>query len=48
MDRQISSLRYGVDVIVATPGRFIDLVERDVIKLHDVRATCIDEADQML
>ena len=41
-------LRSGVDVIVATPGRLIDLVERKTINFSELVATCIDEADQML
>jgi superfamily II DNA/RNA helicase len=41
-------IRSGVDVIVATPGRLIDLVERKTINFSELVATCIDEADQML
>ncbi len=45
---QISSLRRGVDVIVGTPGRIIDLMERKVLDLSDVRTVVLDEADEML
>jgi superfamily II DNA/RNA helicase len=46
-DRQIQSLRRGVEVIVATPGRLGDLVERGVCSFDDVEITVLDEADQM-
>jgi superfamily II DNA/RNA helicase len=47
MNRQIDSLRRGVEVVVATPGRLIDLMERKQLKLDDVTVVAIDEADQM-
>ncbi|MEV1288249.1 DEAD/DEAH box helicase [Micromonospora sp. NPDC049679] len=46
-DRQIDSLRRGVEVIVATPGRLGDLIERGVCRLDDIEVTVLDEADQM-
>ncbi|HEX5543208.1 MAG TPA: DEAD/DEAH box helicase, partial [Micromonospora sp.] len=46
-DRQIDSLRRGVEVIVATPGRLGDLIARGVCSLDDVEVTVLDEADQM-
>jgi superfamily II DNA/RNA helicase len=46
-DRQIDSLRRGVEVIVATPGRLGDLIERGVCSLDSVEVTVLDEADQM-
>nr|WP_091126829.1 DEAD/DEAH box helicase [Micromonospora eburnea] len=46
-DRQIDSLRRGVEIVVATPGRLGDLIERGVCKLDDVEITVLDEADQM-
>lgn len=45
---QIRGLKRGVEVIVATPGRLIDLMERGVAKLEDVRTVVLDEADEML
>ena len=45
---QINALRKGVQIIVATPGRLIDLMNRGVAKLNDVRNVVLDEADEML
>lgn len=45
---QIRSLREGVQIIVATPGRLIDLIDRGVVKLDDVHTVILDEADEML
>jgi superfamily II DNA/RNA helicase len=47
MGRQIEALRRGVDVVVATPGRLIDLLERRALTLSDIEITVIDEADHM-
>ncbi len=44
---QIQSLKRGVPVIVATPGRLMDLLEKKHIDLSDVMITVLDEADQM-
>ena len=46
--RQIQRLSGGVDVLVATPGRLIDLLDRKAIKLNQVEILILDEADQML
>ncbi|WP_435819382.1 DEAD/DEAH box helicase [Micromonospora violae] len=46
-DRQIDALRRGVEIIVATPGRLGDLIERGICQLDDVEITVLDEADQM-
>ncbi|GAB1644571.1 DEAD/DEAH box helicase [Krasilnikovia sp. MM14-A1259] len=46
-DRQMDALRRGVEVIVATPGRLKDLIERGACQLDDVEITVLDEADQM-
>ncbi|BFU47526.1 DEAD/DEAH box helicase [Krasilnikovia sp. MM14-A1004] len=46
-DRQMDALRRGVEVIVATPGRLADLIERGACQLDDVEITVLDEADQM-
>lgn len=48
IDSQIRSLRKGVQVIVATPGRLIDLIKRGEVKLKDVHTVILDEADEML
>ena len=48
IEQQIRALRKGVQVIVATPGRLIDLMKRGVAKLDDVRNVVLDEADEML
>ena len=45
---QIDSLRQGCDLLVATPGRLIDLVEQRVLDLSAVRHLVLDEADRML
>lgn len=47
-DPQISSLKNGVDVLVATPGRMFDLVSQGHIKLDKLRILILDEADHML
>jgi superfamily II DNA/RNA helicase len=46
-DRQMDALRRGVEVIVATPGRLADLIERGACRLDDIEVTVLDEADQM-
>lgn len=48
IESQIRSLKKGVQVIVATPGRLIDLIKRGVVKLDDVNTVVLDEADEML
>jgi ATP-dependent RNA helicase RhlE len=45
---QIETLRRGVDFVVATPGRLIDLVEQGEVVLNDVEFLILDEADRML
>lgn len=45
---QIRTLREGVQIIVATPGRLIDLINRGVVNLTDVHTVVLDEADEML
>ena len=46
--RQITRLKKGVDIVVATPGRLLDLLERGVLDLSGVRTVVLDEADEML
>lgn len=48
IESQIRSLRRGVQLIVATPGRLIDLMERGVASLEQVENVVLDEADEML
>lgn len=45
--RQTSALRGGAEVVVATPGRLNDLIERGACRLDQVAVTVLDEADQM-
>jgi superfamily II DNA/RNA helicase len=47
LDRQSSALRKGVDIVVATPGRLIDLIERKAVALTDIGLVVLDEADRM-
>lgn len=47
-DRQIRRIKKGVDVIVGTPGRLLDLIRRDVLDLSHVSHVVLDEADEML
>jgi len=47
MERQIAALHKGVDFVVATPGRMIDLIERKEVALDDITMVVIDEADRM-
>jgi ATP-dependent RNA helicase DeaD len=46
--RQLSRLDRGVHIVVGTPGRMIDLIEKRALKLHTVRYLVLDEADEML
>lgn len=48
IESQIRSLKNGVHIIVATPGRLIDLMERKVAKLETIGNVVMDEADEML
>ncbi len=45
---QVRALRQGVDVVVATPGRLMDLIQQKLISLADVHTLVLDEADRML
>ncbi|KAJ3277030.1 Nucleolar RNA helicase 2 [Terramyces sp. JEL0728] len=47
-DNQYYAMKDGLDLIVGTPGRLIDHIERGNLKLKDLRFVCLDEADQML
>ena len=48
LGKQIDILRGGVDVLVATPGRLVDLIERRALSLSKVEVFVLDEVDQML
>ena len=48
IETQIHALRHGVQIIVATPGRLIDLMKRGVAQLDQVNNVVLDEADEML
>ncbi|MBT4890904.1 MAG: DEAD/DEAH box helicase, partial [Rhodospirillales bacterium] len=48
MNDQIKAMDNGVDVLIATPGRLLDLFERGRLLLNDVKVLVIDEADRML
>jgi superfamily II DNA/RNA helicase len=47
IETQIKKLRGGVDIVVATPGRLLDLLDRKVCDLRDVSFAVVDEADRM-
>ena len=48
MGAQVRSLLNGVDILVATPGRLLDLVQSNALRLGDVEFFVLDEADRML
>jgi ATP-dependent RNA helicase RhlE len=45
---QVQALRQGVDILVATPGRLLDLCDQKLLNLRDIRYFVLDEADRML
>lgn len=45
---QVSAIRKGIDVLVATPGRLLDLMDQGIITLKDIEYFVLDEADRML
>ena len=45
---QMMDLRGGADLVVATPGRLLDLLDRNALRLHAVQALVLDEADRLL
>jgi len=47
IEKQVASLKKGVDFVVATPGRMIDLIDRGEVSVADVAKVVIDEADRM-
>ncbi|MBZ0203656.1 MAG: DEAD/DEAH box helicase, partial [Ignavibacteria bacterium] len=48
IERQLMSLRKGVQIIIATPGRLMDHMERKTINLENIHTVVLDEADEML
>lgn len=48
IDRQIRALKFGVQIVVGTPGRLLDHIRRNTIKLDTVKILILDEADEML
>ena len=48
MDDQIEKLKMGCDIIVGTPGRIIDMIERGHLKVDKINTIILDEADKML
>ena len=48
IESQIKTLKKGVHIIVATPGRLVDLIERRTVQLDHVSTVIMDEADEML
>ncbi|MBN8703130.1 MAG: DEAD/DEAH box helicase [Bacteroidetes bacterium] len=47
-ERQISEIKRGVQIVVGTPGRVIDLIDRKALKLDSIETVVLDEADEML
>lgn len=48
IDKQAKEIRGGAQIVVATPGRLIDMMKRNIIKLSEVNVVVLDEADEML
>ena len=48
IERQISTIKKGVHIISATPGRLLDLIKRRVVKISKIKSVVLDEADEML
>ncbi|KAL6647073.1 hypothetical protein ACP70R_014510 [Stipagrostis hirtigluma subsp. patula] len=48
INQQMRVLNYGVDIVVGTPGRIIDLLRRGILNLSEIQFVVLDEADQML
>jgi ATP-dependent RNA helicase DeaD len=48
IDRQISALKRTTHIVVATPGRLLDLIERNTIDIKNIKTLVLDEADEML
>jgi len=48
IERQLRALQSGVHIVIGTPGRVMDHLERRTLRLDDVTTVVLDEADQML
>ncbi len=48
IDTQIRAIKRGVQIVVATPGRLVDMIDRRAVDLSNVRIAVLDEADEML
>ncbi len=48
ISKQSNRLSRGVDIVVATPGRMIDMMDRGLVSLASIQVVCLDEADEML
>ncbi len=48
IDKQLARLQRPTHIIIATPGRLIDLIEREVVNLRNIKTLVLDEADEML
>jgi len=46
--QQVQQLRHGVDIVVGTPGRMLDLLERKILDFSGIKTVVLDEADEML
>jgi len=46
--KQVNTLKNGIDILIATPGRLLDLMNQGYISLRDIEYAILDEADQML
>ncbi len=47
-DKQVAAVRRGIDVLVATPGRLLDLIQQRLVSLQSIEILVLDEADRML
>ena len=48
IERQIRSLRFGIDIVIGTPGRVMDHMRRGTLRLENIKTLVLDEADEML
>jgi len=47
-EEQLKKVQGKVDIIVATPGRLLDFIDKDLVKMDNIKTVVFDEADQML